>query len=171
MLIESGLSFLGFGVQPPAGLLGSLLPQGTVYLTTAPWLALGPGLMLALCIGSVQLLGDTLRDALDPLRARPEMTARIEVQRPPHLVWLGDGVSARSMVSALTSPLVESLGIVGESGSGKTTVGMAIGKLLPANARFDGGDIVVEGQSVLEAARSSCAHCAATSWDSCSRTR
>jgi peptide/nickel transport system permease protein len=70
MLIESGLSFLGFGVQPPAASLGSLLQQGTVYLTTAPWLALVPGLMLALCIGSVQLLGDTLRDALDPLRGR-----------------------------------------------------------------------------------------------------
>jgi peptide/nickel transport system permease protein len=70
MLIESGLSFLGFGVQPPAASLGSLLQLGTVYLTTAPWLALIPGLMLALCIGSVQLLGDTLRDALDPLRGR-----------------------------------------------------------------------------------------------------
>lgn len=70
MLIESGLSFLGFGVQPPAASLGSLLQQGTVYLTAAPWLALLPGLMLALCIGSVQLLGDTLRDALDPLRGR-----------------------------------------------------------------------------------------------------
>ncbi|HEX2547697.1 MAG TPA: ABC transporter permease [Ramlibacter sp.] len=70
MLIESGLSFLGFGVQPPAASLGSLLQLGTVYLTTAPWLALVPGLMLALCIGSVQLLGDTLRDALEPLRGR-----------------------------------------------------------------------------------------------------
>ncbi len=70
MLLESALSFLGLGVQPPDASLGSLLRQGAVYLTIAPWLAFGPGVVLTLAIMSVNLLGDGLRDALDPLVGR-----------------------------------------------------------------------------------------------------
>jgi peptide/nickel transport system permease protein len=71
MLIESGLSFLGLGVQPPSASLGSLLRLGSVYLTVAPWLVLIPGVVLALAIASVNLLGDAIRDGLEPLRGRP----------------------------------------------------------------------------------------------------
>ena len=71
MLIESGLSFLGLGVQPPSASLGSLLRLGSVYLTVSPWLVLIPGLVLALAIMSVNLLGDAIRNALEPLRGRP----------------------------------------------------------------------------------------------------
>ncbi|HVU14972.1 MAG TPA: ABC transporter permease [Phototrophicaceae bacterium] len=70
MLIESGLSFLGLGVQPPVASLGSLVHDGSVYLVTAPWLAFAPGIFLACAIFSVNLLGDSLRDRLDPLEAR-----------------------------------------------------------------------------------------------------
>ncbi len=70
MLVESALSFLGLGVQPPDASLGSLLRQGAVYLTIAPWLAFGPGVVLTLAIMSVNLLGDGIRDALDPLKGR-----------------------------------------------------------------------------------------------------
>ena len=70
MLVESALSFLGLGVQPPDASLGSLLRQGAVYLTIAPWLAFAPGVVLTLAIMSVNLLGDGLRDALDPLKGR-----------------------------------------------------------------------------------------------------
>ncbi|SLN63372.1 ABC transporter permease [Oceanibacterium hippocampi] len=70
MIIESALSFLGLGVQPPAASLGSLLRLGSVYLTIAPWLVLAPGLVLAAAIMSINLLGDAIRDALDPLRGR-----------------------------------------------------------------------------------------------------
>lgn len=70
MLVESALSFLGLGVQPPDASLGSLLRQGAVYLTIAPWLAFGPGAVLTIAIMSVNLLGDGLRDALDPLKGR-----------------------------------------------------------------------------------------------------
>ena len=71
MLIESGLSFLGLGVQPPEASLGSLLRLGSVYLTVAPWLVLIPGIVLALAIMAVNLLGDAIRDRLEPLRGRP----------------------------------------------------------------------------------------------------
>ncbi len=70
MLIEGGLSFLGFGVVPPAASLGSLVQEGSVYLTVYPWLSLVPGAVLALAILSVNLVGDGLRDSLDPQKER-----------------------------------------------------------------------------------------------------
>lgn len=70
MLIESVLSFLGLGVQPPFASLGSLLRLAAVYLTVAPWMVFASGALLTLAIMSVNLLGDGLRDALDPLRGR-----------------------------------------------------------------------------------------------------
>ena len=70
MLVESGLSFLGLGTQPPDASLGSLLRLGAVYVGIAPWLVMSSGLLLALSIASVNLAGDGLRDAIDPLRGR-----------------------------------------------------------------------------------------------------
>ena len=70
MLVESALSFLGLGVQPPDASLGSLLRRGAVYLEIAPWLVFAPGLLLTLAILSVNLVGDGIRDRLDPLKGR-----------------------------------------------------------------------------------------------------
>jgi len=70
MLVEGGISFLGLGVQPPQASLGSLLREGSIYLTIAPWVALAPGLLLAFAILSVNLLGDGLRDSLEPREVR-----------------------------------------------------------------------------------------------------
>jgi peptide/nickel transport system permease protein len=70
MIIESALSFLGLGVQPPDASLGSLLRQGSPYLTIAPHMVLSAGAVLSLAIMSVNLVGDALRDALEPLRGR-----------------------------------------------------------------------------------------------------
>jgi len=67
MIIESGISFLGLGVQPPEASLGSLLHDGRVYLSIAPWLVFVPGLVLAITILSVNLVGDGLRRTIDPL--------------------------------------------------------------------------------------------------------
>ncbi|HZH27399.1 MAG TPA: ABC transporter permease [Azospirillaceae bacterium] len=71
MLVESGLSFLGLGTQPPDASLGSLLRLGAVYVGIAPWMVLSSGLLLALSIASVNLTGDGLRDLIDPLQGRP----------------------------------------------------------------------------------------------------
>ena len=68
MIIESALSFLGLGVQPPEASLGSLLRQGSAYLTIAPWMVLSSGAVLSLAIMSVNLVGDAVRDALEPLK-------------------------------------------------------------------------------------------------------
>ena len=70
MLVESGLSFLGLGVQPPNASLGSLVSEGTIYLTIAPWLVFVPGAVLGIAILSVNLLGDGLRDLIDPRALR-----------------------------------------------------------------------------------------------------
>jgi peptide/nickel transport system permease protein len=66
MLLESSLSFLGLGVQPPGASLGSLVGAGRDYLMTAWWIALAPGLMLVLITMIMSLLGDYVRDVYDP---------------------------------------------------------------------------------------------------------
>ena len=70
MIIESALSFLGLGVQPPQSSLGSLVQQGSAYLTIAPWLVISSGAVLSAAIMSVNLVGDAIRDALEPLAGR-----------------------------------------------------------------------------------------------------
>ena len=66
ILTESGLSFLGFGVQPPTATWGNMLSNSLAYTTKAPWLILFPGLTISLTVLSVFLLADGLRDAMDP---------------------------------------------------------------------------------------------------------
>jgi peptide/nickel transport system permease protein len=67
---ESALSFLGFGVQPPTASWGSMLNAAQEYLWTQPLLALYPGIMILITCISVNLIGDGLRDALDPQQRR-----------------------------------------------------------------------------------------------------
>jgi glutathione transport system permease protein len=66
ILAEGGLSYFGFGVQPPDVSLGTLIQEGTPAATTFPWLFLFAGLLLILAVLSVNVMGDGLRDALDP---------------------------------------------------------------------------------------------------------
>ncbi|HEX6387693.1 MAG TPA: ABC transporter permease [Anaerolineae bacterium] len=66
ILTEAGLSFLGLGVRPPTPSWGNLILEGTRFYRSAPWLVLLPGFLIMLTILSFNLLGDGLRDALDP---------------------------------------------------------------------------------------------------------
>lgn len=66
IIYESALSFLGLGVQPPTPTWGWMLADGRNYLATAWWLATLPGLAIMLSVLAVNLLGDWLRDTLDP---------------------------------------------------------------------------------------------------------
>jgi peptide/nickel transport system permease protein len=66
IVIESALSFLGLGVQPPTPTWGGMLADGRVYLSTAWWLATFPGLAILATVLGINLLGDGLRDTLDP---------------------------------------------------------------------------------------------------------
>ncbi|MBB3352171.1 ABC transporter permease [Rhizobium lentis] len=69
ILTEAGLSFLGLGMAPPAPTWGRMLADAQTYLALAPWLAILPGLAIALTVLGFNMLGDGLRDLLDPREA------------------------------------------------------------------------------------------------------
>ncbi|HVA89289.1 MAG TPA: ABC transporter permease [Chloroflexota bacterium] len=70
ILIEAALSYLGLGVNPPTPSLGGLLIEGQGFMTTQPWMVIYPGLALTLGVFGFNLVGDSLRDLLDPCRRR-----------------------------------------------------------------------------------------------------
>jgi len=65
ILMESYISFLGYGIQPPMASWGNMLNNAQQYLVSAPWLAIFPGVMITLAVASFNFVGDGLRDALD----------------------------------------------------------------------------------------------------------
>ncbi|MBI3163051.1 MAG: ABC transporter permease [Anaerolineales bacterium] len=66
IITESGLSYLGFGVQPPTPTWGSILSTAQNQIFTAPWLGFFPGLMIFITVMAINYIGDGLRDAFDP---------------------------------------------------------------------------------------------------------
>ncbi len=81
MLFEAGLSFLGAGVQPPNSSWGTMITVGVELLNAAPLLAIAPGVMILLTVLSLNIVGDGLRDALDP-RAKVRLEARTGLVEP-----------------------------------------------------------------------------------------
>jgi len=71
IIAEGGLSFLGLGVQPPTASWGNMIREGMLYFLRAPWLSLVPGAGIFFAVVGFNMLGDGVRDALDPkLRGR-----------------------------------------------------------------------------------------------------
>ena len=70
ILAESGLSFLGLGIQPPEPSWGAMLAEGRDFLLVAPHLTIYPGIAIALTVMGLNILGDGLRDLLDPTQKR-----------------------------------------------------------------------------------------------------
>lgn len=68
IITESGLSYLGFGVQPPTPTWGNMLKNAQELMTRAPWTAIFPGLMIFVTVIAINFVGDGLRDALDPYK-------------------------------------------------------------------------------------------------------
>jgi len=68
IITEAGLSYLGFGVQPPTPTWGNMLRNAQTYMTRAPWTAIFPGLMIFVAVIAINFIGDGLRDALDPYK-------------------------------------------------------------------------------------------------------
>ncbi len=69
VMLEASLSFLGIGVQPPTPSWGGIIQDAQSYYRTAPWLVLFPGLAIMITVFAFNLLGDGLRDALDPTQS------------------------------------------------------------------------------------------------------
>jgi len=72
IIAAAGLSFIGFGAQPPTPEWGVMISEGRNFINTQPWLSLFPGLAILLAVGSFNLLGDGLRDAFDPRLSRSD---------------------------------------------------------------------------------------------------
>lgn len=70
ILLESYVSYLGYGIQPPVASLGNMLNNAQIYLTSAPWLAIVPGVAIALTVTSVNFIGEGLRNILEPRSQR-----------------------------------------------------------------------------------------------------
>lgn len=171
MILETaGLSFLGLGTQPPDADLGSMLGQGRAQMFSAPHVSLVPGIMIFLLVMSFNLLGDGIRDLLDP-RLRSGVLQRAQavttVTRPAVPAAKTDGAllevvdlavsfragkQAQQAVKGISFHLQrgECLGLIGESGSGKSVTALSImGLLASPPGEISGGAIYVDGEEML----------------------
>jgi oligopeptide/dipeptide ABC transporter ATP-binding protein len=175
ILAESGLSFIGLGIQPPDVSLGVLVAQGQSQIVSSPWLFYPPGLLIVLIALCANFIGEGLRQAADP-RARSVGAVGL---RPARLLKDGPAGSPapagpRDTAAGAPPPVLqishlsvrtdrgdwivrdvsldvrpgEILAIVGESGAGKSTVANAILGTLPRTIKV-GGSIRVGGDEVV----------------------
>ncbi|MBN6362191.1 dipeptide/oligopeptide/nickel ABC transporter permease/ATP-binding protein [Providencia huaxiensis] len=172
MILETaGLSFLGLGTQPPNADLGSMLGQGRAQMFVAPHVALVPGIMIFLIVISFNLLGDGVRDILDPrlksgaLQRSQPMTQTDRVNIPAKTgdkqavlevkelsVAFRQGNQLRPTVKGIsfTVGAGECLGLIGESGSGKSVTALSVmGLLASPPALITAGGIYVEHEEML----------------------
>ena len=171
MILETaGLSFLGLGSQPPVADLGSMLGEARSALITNPHTSIVPGVMIFLIVMSINLLGDGVRDALDPrlrsgalTRPQPRTTVRrkgpvpqgpgqgvLELKRLETQFHVGPHVYKAVNEVSLMVGKGECLGIIGESGSGKSVTALSVMGLVASppgvitgGAAFHGGEDLV----------------------------
>ncbi|WP_299849717.1 dipeptide/oligopeptide/nickel ABC transporter permease/ATP-binding protein [uncultured Roseovarius sp.] len=170
MILETaGLSFLGLGSQPPQADLGSMLGEARSALISHPHTSVVPGIMIFLIVMSINLLGDGVRDALDPrLRSgalsRPLPTTLVDrqgdipaatddllaIQNLQTQFHVGKRIyRAVGGVSLAVKP-GECLGVIGESGSGKSVTALSVmglvasppGVITGGAVRFQGHDLI-----------------------------
>ena len=176
MILETaGLSFLGLGAQPPQSDLGSMLGEGRRLLFNAPHVSIIPGLMIFALVMSINLLGDGVRDVLDPrLRAgdltRPLSVTRVERKRAPAPGGSEGILDVRNLETSFqrgraTVPAVkdisftlekgECLGLIGESGSGKSVTALSLlGLVASPPGIITGGSVAIEGEDVFSRSES-----------------
>lgn len=159
ILNESILSFLGVGIQIPTPSLGGMVSDGRNYISIAPWIICFPGLMISWLVLSLDLLGDGLRELMDPKRTHFDSQKTVETHkdsgitsdgkeqgllRIEHLsVVATDENQTTEIVSdvSFTVQNGETMGIIGESGCGKSITAMSILKLTEPNVYIDKGCI------------------------------
>ncbi len=182
MILETaGLSFLGLGSQPPQADLGSMLGEARSALITNPHTSVVPGVMILIIVMAINLLGDGVRDALDPrlrsgalTRPRPatlvERTGPVPAPQEDGTLVLTDlqtqfhvgprVYKAVNHVSLHVAP-GECLGVIGESGSGKSVTALSImglvasppGVIVGGSARYGGEELIGASYNKLRAFR------------------
>ncbi|KAA0921122.1 dipeptide/oligopeptide/nickel ABC transporter permease/ATP-binding protein [Aquicoccus porphyridii] len=174
MILETaGLSFLGLGSQPPQADLGSMLGEARAALITAPHTSIVPGMMILLIVMSVNLLGDGVRDALDPrLRSgalsRPMAATLVRRDETPpeeaetEAVLSLENLQTRFEVGSRIYRAVggvslainpgECVGLIGESGSGKSVTALSVmGLVASPPGIITGGAVRLNGQDLIGA--------------------
>lgn len=174
MILETaGLSFLGLGSQPPQADLGSMLGEARNALISYPHASVVPGLMIFLIVICVNLLGDGIRDALDPrlksgALSRPAAATKVNLEEPSSATpghpqdallsvsglhtrfYIGQRVYKASNGVSFHIKAGECLGIVGESGSGKSVTALSIMGLIPSPPGvITGGSIQMGGEELI----------------------
>jgi peptide/nickel transport system permease protein len=169
VVLESGLSFLGLGVVPPAPSWGLMIRGARATMTQAPLLLLWPCLALTVTILAMNLLCDALRDAMDPRTASargglrlvdrvlpgllppapPRAEAVLEVQGLTVEIDTPRGVIRPVEDVSFAVGAGETLAIVGESGSGKSVTATAVMGLLPSAVRPSAGAVWFGGRNLL----------------------
>lgn len=171
LLAQSGIEFLGFGVQPPTPTWGGAVADASTVIDQQPWLLVPSGMTIGLTVLAFGLLGDAVRDSTAD-RARRIQARR--TRRSASRVMGGGGhaaaapaaeavLSVRGLTVELPDesgghPVVEDLdldimpgqviGLLGESGSGKSMVGRAILGLLPSGGRITSGSVWFTGRDL-----------------------
>ncbi|MGH1367102.1 MAG: dipeptide/oligopeptide/nickel ABC transporter permease/ATP-binding protein [Maritimibacter sp.] len=173
MILETaGLSFLGLGSQPPNADLGSMLGEARSAMITAPHTSFVPGIMIFLIVMAINLLGDGVRDALDPRLKSGALSRPLAVTRVSRkgAIPNDDGAGLLNIqsletqfhVSARTYRAVggvslsvkpgECLGIIGESGSGKSVTALSVmGLVASPPGVITGGAVRYGGEDLLAA--------------------
>ena len=178
MILETaGLSFLGLGAQPPQADLGGMLGEGRNLIQVAPHVATIPGVVILLLAVGINLVGDGLRDALDPklrsgglARTHARTAAAPGVERRRGLPPAGGEARLPLSVRGLRTEFTigrqvykavggvgfavrpgEAVGLVGESGSGKTVTALSIAALVATPpGRIVAGEILHHGEDLLD---------------------
>ena len=152
ILVEAILSFLGVGLPPDIPTWGNIMAEGRVQFIEYPHNVFFPGIFLAVTVLAVNILGDGLRDTLDPTHGAAAMSVRGPRGPRPHdrAAAGGDRTEAVSRVS-FDVGRGEILCLVGESGSGKSVIAQSVMGLLPNTLPVTGGAIRLDGEDLTRA--------------------
>jgi peptide/nickel transport system permease protein len=158
IVLESGLSFLGLGVVPPAPSWGLMIAAARATMVQAPLLLLWPCAALVLTTLAMNLVCDAISDwmephAATPRRLRDRLLPGLFQPQPDALLDVRDLTIALGAVQPVRGVSLrvapgETLAVVGESGSGKSLSGLAAIGLLPDIARIAGGSVALAGDDV-----------------------